>query len=410
MIKYNFLLYLISPLLIIKLIFNAIYRKNGLGFISSRLGLFNYKIDSDSIWIHASSIGETKLAIKIYEKLQLKYDNCQFIMTTTTSSSAKLINNLKGNVKHLYLPIDFYLSTLRFIKSINPKICIMLETEIWPNLVNICKKNNIPTVIINARLSKRTLNTNKIVKNIYKTCLPLLTKILCKSDREKKNYINLGAHPSNTKTIGNLKFCETGNNNITNNLIERKYVLAASTHPDEERQIITEWLKVHEKKILLVVVPRHPERLGDILADLPLSMIKIAIRSKNEPIKKDTQIYIADTYGELNSLMQHCEFVFMGGSLVDHGGQNFLEAASHGKTIIVGSYMYNFIDETEEFLKTNSMIMVKNSETLKHVFGRLIKSKQRRELFGSNAKKLLESRKNIINDYCKAIQELIIES
>ena len=108
--------------------------------------------------------------------------------------------------------------------------------------------------------------------------------------------------------------------------------------------------------------------------------------------------------------MQHCEFVFMGGSLVDHGGQNFLEAASHGKTIIVGSYMYNFIDETEEFLKTNSMIMVKNSETLKHVFERLIKSKQRRELFGSNAKKLLESRKNIINDYCKAIQELIIES
>ncbi len=189
MIKYNFFLYLISPLLIIKLIFNAIYRKNGLRFISSRLGLFNYKIYSDSIWMHASSIGETKLAIKIYEKLQLKHNNSQFIITTTTSSSAKLLNNLKGNVKHLYLPIDFYLSTLRFIKSINPKICIILETEIWPNLINICKKNNIPTVIINARLSKKTLNANKIVKNIYKTCLPLLTKILCKSDREKKNYL-----------------------------------------------------------------------------------------------------------------------------------------------------------------------------------------------------------------------------
>ncbi len=409
MIKYNFLLYLISPLLIIKLILNSIYRKSGLNFISSRLGLFSYKIDNDSIWIHASSIGETKLAIKVYEKLRLKYNNSLFIITTTTSSSATLIKTLKGNVKHLYLPMDFYLSMLRFIKSINPKICIILETEIWPNLINICKKNNIPTVIINARLSKKTLNTNKIIKNIYKKSLPLITKILCKSDREKNNYINLGSNVSNTKTIGNLKFCGTENNDIKNNLIERKYVLAASTHPNEEREIITEWLRVREKKLLLVVVPRHPERLGDILSDLPLAMIKIAIRSKNEPIKKDTQIYIADTYGELNSFIQHCEFVFMGGSLVDHGGQNFLEAASYGKTIIVGSYMYNFIDETEEFLKANGMIMIKNSKTLKHVFERLIKSKQRRELFGNNAKKIMESKKDIINDYCKSIQRLIVE-
>ena len=407
MIKYNFLLYLISPFLIIKVIFNAIYRKNGLNFIFSRLGLFNHKINDDSIWIHASSIGETKLAIKIYKKLQLKYNNYLFIITTTTSSSAELIKKLDGKIKHLYLPVDFYLSMSRFIKSINPKICIILETEIWPNLINICKKNNIPTVIINARLSKKTLDTNKILKSIYKKSLPLITKILCKSDREKNNYIALGADSSNTKTIGNLKFCETENHEIKSNLIGRKYVLAASTHPGEEREIIAEWLRVHEKKLLLVVVPRHPERLGDILSDLPLAMIKIAIRSKNEPIKKDTQIYIADTYGELDSLIQHSEFVFMGGSLVDHGGQNFLEAASHGKTIIVGPYMYNFIDETEEFLKANSMIMVKNSKTLKHVFERLIKSKQRRDLFGVNAKKILDTKKNIASDYAKEIQSLI---
>ena len=185
----------------------------------------------------------------------------------------------------------------------------------------------------------------------------------------------------------------------TERIIERKYVLAASTHKDEERQIITEWLKTNERKTLLVVVPRHVNRLGDILSDLPLDMIKIGIRSKNDPIRKNTQVYIADTYGELDSLIQHCEFVFMGGSLVDHGGQNFIEAAVHGKTIIVGSYMYNFIDETEEFLKTNSMIMVKNSQTLKHVFERLVKSKQRRELFGNNALKLLESKKSIMDNY-----------
>ena len=126
-----------------------------------------------------------------------------------------------------------------------------------------------------------------------------------------------------------------------------------------------------------------------------------------EPIKRNTQIYIADTYGELNGLFEYCEFIFMGGSLVDHGGQNFLEAAAYGKTIIVGPYMYNFITETEEFLKNNCMLMVKNSIPLKHLFEKLIKSKKRRELFGSNAKKLLESKKGIIDNYSRNIKSLM---
>ena len=156
-------------------------------------------------------------------------------------------------------------------------------------------------------------------------------------------------------------------------------------------------------------MPRHPERLGDILSDLPLDRVELAIRSKNERIRNSTQIYIADTIGEIENLIEYCEFVFVGGSLVDHGGHNFLEAAAYGKTIIVGPYMYNFIAEAEEFLKQNAMIMVKNSSSLKHVFERLLKSRQRRELFGANAKKIMESKKDIINNYCKSIQALIVE-
>ena len=136
--------------------------------------------------------------------------------------------------------------------------------------------------------------------------------------------------------------------------------------------------------------------------------MRIAIRSKEDKIRNNTQIYIADTIGELENFMQHCEFVFMGGSLVDHGGQNFLEAASLGKSIIVGPYMYNFIDETEEFLKNNSMIMVKNSKSLKHVFERLLKSKQRRDLFGDNAKNLLQKKTKLLEDYYSAIKRNIL--
>ena len=407
MIIYNLILYLISPYLISRVLIEAIRRKSGISFTRQRLGLFSKKLFNKPIWIHASSVGETKAAISLYQSLSKKFPEENFLITTNTSSSRSIIPTNK-NLEHTYLPLDWLFTTRRFINLINPRICILIETELWPNLISICKKNNISIIIANARLSKRTTESPSFIKQIYKKVLSDVDLILCKSNRDKENYIQLGYLNKNIKVIGNLKYADTNNTVYNNeNIVNRKYVLALSTHPDEERQIITEWMRINEKKVLLVIMPRHPERLGDILSDIPLDMLSISIRSKNEPIKKSTQIYIADTYGEANLFLEHCEFVYLGGSLVDHGGQNFMEAASYGKTIIVGPYMYNFIEETEEFLKNNAMIMVKSSPTLKHVFERLIKSKQRRELFGANAKKILLSKKNIINDYCKEIQSLL---
>ncbi|MEC7865155.1 MAG: glycosyltransferase N-terminal domain-containing protein, partial [Pseudomonadota bacterium] len=276
--------------------------------------------------------------------------------------------------------------------------------------VSICKHKKIPILVANARLSKKTINSPKFIRNIYRKVLSNIDLVLCKSMLERNNYVELGSIDKKTKVLGNLKYADFYDKRLNHdNLVQRKYVLALSTHPDEERQIITEWLKINDKKLLLIIIPRHPERLGDILSDIPLDMVNIAIRSKDEPIKKSTQIYIADSYGEANTFIEHCEFIFVGGSLIDHGGQNFLEAASYGKTIIVGPYMYNFIEETEEFLKNNAMIMVKSSTTLKHVFERLIKSRQRRELFGTNAKNILDKKKNIISDYTKEIQPFICD-
>ena len=411
MIKYNLLLYLISPYLLLSIIFGSFQRKSGFKFISQRLGLSSIKNFSNTIWLHAASIGETKLALLIYNKLKESNPEQKFLITTNTESSSRLIKSLNNkNIEHLYLPIDWFFAMKRFFASINPKICIIVETEIWPNLLNRCKKNNVPSIIINARLSKKSTDKSNFIKNVYKEALLDITKILCKSDLEKDKYIKLGAAEDKIDVVGNLKFSEYRELKNKESLIDRRYVLAASTHHDEEMQIIQEWLKLKEKKLLLVVVPRHPERLGDILSQLPLSDIEISIRSKNEEVKNKTQIYIADTYDELDKWIKHSEFVFMGGSLIDHGGQNFLEAAFYSKTIIVGPFMYNFISETEEFLKKNALLMVKESSMLKGVFQKLIKSKNKRELFGNNAKKIMESKKDIADHYCKAIQELIADS
>ena len=408
MIKYNLLLYLISPYLFLSVIFGAIRKRSGFKFILQRLGLISIKKLSNIIWLHAASIGETKLALLLCKKLKTLDSSYNFLVTTNTESSSRLVKNLNNqNIEHSYLPIDWFFTMKRFFSAINPKICIVIETEIWPNLLHRCKQNNIPSVIVNARLSKKTTGKSGFLENIYRDTLQKLTKILCKSNLEKDKYLKLGALENKLEVIGNLKFVEYENLQSNESLINRKYVLAASTHDDEEIQVIREWLRLSEKKILLVIVPRHPERLGEILSQIPLSDVKVSIRSRNEELKDKTQVYIADTYGELNQWIEHCEFVFMGGSLVDSGGQNFLEAAIHGKTIIVGPYMDNFISETEEFLKKNALLMIKESAMLKSVFQKLIRSRNKRELFGNNAKKLINSKKGILDDYCASIQSLL---
>ena len=202
--------------------------------------------------------------------------------------------------------------------------------------------------------------------------------------------------------IGNIKYSFLSNKS-NQKLIDRKYVLLASSHHREEIIIIKEWLKLKSNKYLLVIVPRHPERLGDILSDIPLSGINIAIRSKNEKVRNSTQLYIADTIGELESFIEYCEFTIFGGSFVDVGGHSFMEAAAKSKTIIVGPYMYNFIEETEEFLKNNALIMCQKPIMLKNIFEKLFRSKSKREVFEKCAKKLVQEKSLIINDYLKLI-------
>ena len=408
MFIYNLLVYILSPIIITKILYNSLGRGNDNNFLKQRLGFDSFKKNKETVWLHASSVGETKIALKLIKIFRQKNLEDKIIVTTTTKSSKNILDKSTEKFLHYSLPFDFLFTMRRFITAINPKICIIIETEIWPNMINICSRRKIPIIIVNARLSKKTLNSHNMIKKIYANTINLVDGIYCKSEREKENYHLLGASKDKLAVVGNIKLCETPSEIVSKRPIERKYVLAASTHPGEERQIITEWLKINDKRTMLVIVPRHPERLGDILSDIPLSIVRVAIRSKKDKIRNNTQIYIADTIGEVEDFMQHCEFVFMGGSLIDHGGQNFLEAASLGKSIIVGPYMYNFIDETEEFLKNNAMIMVKNSKSLKHVFERLLKSKQRRDLFGGNAKNLLQKKTKVLDDYYSKIKKNIL--
>tara|TARA_Y100000768_G_scaffold66883_1_gene46572 strand:- start:4095 stop:5318 length:1224 start_codon:yes stop_codon:yes gene_type:complete len=406
MLKYNFLLYILSPFIVLKLIYYSYKNTIKEPYLSKKL--FGYKnITERSIWIHAASLGEMKIAVNVCKQL-IKSGYEDIMITSNTISSKVFFDKSEiNNIEHYYLPFDFYLSMKKFVTAINAKLLIVIETEIWPNLYSLCKRNDTRIIIINARFNPPNGLLKLLSKNIYNETLKNVDHIYCKSKKDRDSYLEY-VTDKNLSVDGNIKHSLVDEDLPAENLINRKYVLLASSHHREEIIIIKEWLKLKSNKYLLVVAPRHPERLGDILSDIPLSGINIAIRSKGEKIRNSTQLYIADTIGEMNSLIKFSEFTLFGGSFVDVGGHSFMEAAIHSKVIIVGPYMYNFIDETEEFLKKNALIMCQKPEMLKNIFEKLFRSRSKREVFEKNAKELIMSKKVILKNYISSIEKHIL--
>tara|TARA_B100001059_G_scaffold234058_1_gene275607 strand:- start:1546 stop:2628 length:1083 start_codon:yes stop_codon:yes gene_type:complete len=356
------------------------------------------------LWIHAASVGEMKIAIELSKKLT-DMGHEDILITSNTPASKIIFENSKlKNITHSYLPLDFYFVTRRFVKIVSAKLLIVIETEIWPNLYNLCEKNNTKIVIINARFNNPKGILGALSNKIYKQALKKVDHVYCKSKKDENGYLKY-INQNKVSNLGNIKYSIIKEDNNIERIIDRRYILLASSHHREEIIIIKEWLKLKSNKFLLVIAPRHPNRLGDILSDIPLSGINISIRSKKEKIRNSSQIYIADTIGEMETLIKFSEFTIFGGSFVDEGGHSFMEAAIYSKAIVVGPYMYNFIEETEEFLKKNALIMCQKPEMLKNIFEKLLRSKSKREIFEKNAKNLVIAKKPIIDKYIECINK-----
>ena len=405
MFFYNLFLYLLSPFILIRLILYIIRNSLNLEYLFSKL--FGIKsLKNKQLWIHAASVGEMKIAIELSRELT-KIGHTDILITSNTPTSKSIFVDSKlENITHCYLPMDFYFVMRSFVKMISAKLLIVVETEIWPNLYSLCDKNNTKILIINARFNTPKGILGILSNKVYKKTLDKVEHVYCKSKKDEEGYLKY-INPNKVSNLGNIKYSLIKEDDNVERIIDKKYILLASSHHREEIIVIKEWLKLKSNKFLLVIAPRHPERLGDILSDIPLSGINISIRSKKEKIRNSSQIYIADTIGELDSLIKFSEFTIFGGSFVDQGGHSFMEAAIHSKAIIVGPYMYNFVEETEEFLKNNALIMCQKPEMLKNIFEKLLRSKSKREIFEKNAKNLVIAKKSIINNYITCIKKHI---
>jgi len=404
---YRFLTILLWPVFFLYTLKIALRDKSS-QYLFQRLG-FSYPLQtSQTIWIHCASVGEVNTCLPLLQKLIARHSQAQFIITTNTVTGAHTVarHNLE-RTQHCFLPIESTFAIKRFINAWQPTQCIIMETEIWPLLYKFCYKNNISISIINARLSHRTLNTNSWFKSLYKTSLSYVDKILCKSEIELNNFKLLGADENKLIIAGNLKFTftQTSTPIMPINLKQRKYCVAASTHNNEEQQLAELWRSL-KTDMLLVIVPRHPNRSNAIQKQLSALNINFSVRSQQDEITEATSVYLADTLGELTQFIQGAESVFIGGSLIKHGGQNILEPCRLGKPTICGPYMFNFEEELQLLLNNNACIQVQNISELKTVFADYMASPENLNMIGDNAKQLLTKQSDILDKYISCLSSL----
>lgn len=408
--RYRLLLRCLAPLI---LIFNAwqAIRAGELRLFRQRLGVCLPRRNDAPLWLHAASVGELIAAQPLIAGLKNRFPNIPIIVTTVTPTGAKLAQQrLPADVQHFYLPMDWPGATTRFLRAVKPRAALIMETELWPNLFVGIARHDIPLIIVNGRLSARSRDAAGWIKMLYGIALKNVSAILARSTDDAEAYIQLGASAEKVRTLGNIKFATTNNTASQPIDLGHPYMLAASTHDDEEKQISRIWKQMGQQTQgrLLVIAPRHPNRLNNILDQLAGQFAKeqIAVRSRADNITPTTKIYIADTLGELESFMAGADCVFMGGSLIPHGGQNILEPARLGKPIIFGPHMMNFAEEAQLLLQAGGAKQVENEQALSEILNDWLAHPHTADAFGEKAKQLLSTQDSVLKNYLQSITEI----
>jgi 3-deoxy-D-manno-octulosonic-acid transferase len=402
------LAFLFSPIIIIIRLLkkkeHPIRFKEKLGFYTKK------KIGGKLIWFHGASVGEILSIVPLLEKLEKNKKIKQILVTSNTLSSSKVLSNLKlKKTVHQFFPIDTNYHTQKFLDYWKPSSVFFIDSEIWPNMITNVKKKSIPLILINARITKKSFRKWKIfflnAKKIFKKFDLCLT-----SNFKSLKYLNLlGA--KKIKFIGNLKFSESEkdanvlNKDLKKFFLSKKIWCASSTHDIEEKICanVHRNLKIKYKNLLTIIIPRHIHRTKEILYQIENLNLKVHLHNSKNKIKKDTDIYLVNSFGKTKSFFRICKTVFLGGSLIKHGGQNPIEAARFGCKIIHGPNVWNF-DEIYHLLKDHKVsYKVRNLNQLTNKVEKMLtnksKDKNLKLEIKSLGKKILNSTLSEINFY-----------
>ena len=402
------LILIFSPIIIL---FRLFKKKEDLVRFREKFGFYSKKkIVGKLVWFHGASVGVILSVVPLIEKLENDKKIKQILITSNTLSSSKILSNLKlKKTIHQFFPIDTNHHTQKFLNYWNPSVAIFVDSEIWPNMITNIKKKPISLILMNARITKKSFKRWKIFPVSTKKIFEKFDICLSSNIKSSQYLRKLGA--KKIKFIGNLKFTESEKNTndlnikLTKFFLSKKIWCASSTHNKEELICVNvhKKLKVKYKNLLTILIPRHIDRTIEIVKQIKKLDLKVHLHNSGDKIDKDTEIYLVNSFGQTKSFFKICKTVFLGGSMIKHGGQNPLEAARLGCKILHGPNVWNF-DEIYTLLKNNNVSRkVSTSNQLTSVVDKILNNKNKNKDLELKIKKLgnkiLTSTLNEINIY-----------
>ena len=415
---YTLVLYLLAPLVILRLLWRGLRAPDYWRRWPERFGAVEPPLGEQVIWLHAVSVGEVMAAEPVIRKLLDRHQEYSILVSTVTPTGSARAQALFGHdVAHVYAPYDLPGAVARFLGRVRPQLAIVMETELWPNLFHACHQDDIPLLLINARLSVRSVAGYRKVRSLAEQTLALVTEIAAQGEMDAARFESLGADARRITITGNLKFEQR----LPPSLLERAEVLrrdwgvgrpvwiAASTHEGEDELVLDVFrtLRKRYRDCLLVLVPRHPERFGYVAELARYRGYNTVLRSERQPCTPETAVFIGDTMGELTLFYAASDVAFVGGSLVHHGGHNMLEPAALGIPVVTGPHVFNFAEITELLLKAGACEKVESTAELTGTVSRWLGDANERHRIGQQGRLTVEKNRGALKTVMAMIERYL---
>lgn len=406
---YSCLFYLLIPFILLRQLRRSLKAPEYRYRWHERFAVYtNKKYPQGVIWFHAVSVGEAEAIFPLVRTIRRQHPDAKLLITTTTpTGSARVKAVMQEAVTHVYLPYDLPDAVNRFMKCFKPKLAVIVETEIWPNLFACCGRNNIPLYIINARLSEKSSRGYQKIPFLTHPVLAQVNLIATQTQEDAHRYIAIGADCEKVKILGNLKFdIENPQSTIEQGLQikadffgDRFVWLIASTHKDEETIFLEIYKEIKHKipGLLLVIAPRHPERFADVKKLCEQQQLGVVMRTTGESVYSETDVYLVDTMGELKMLYAASDIAFVGGSMVPRGGHNILEAAAVGVPVMFGPYMFNFKEIASGVLSCSAAIQCQNKDEIVNAIVTLYKQPDYRKVLAEKGLEFVRQNQGAIS-------------
>lgn len=403
---YSVVLYLLLPVTLYHLVWRGFRQYAYLLRWSERYAFYGERVrpggeQDGHIWVHAVSMGEVNAVAPLVNALLRRYPQQRLLLTTITPTGSERVRALWGErVTHVYAPYDIPGAVARFLRVFRPRIGLIVETELWPNLLFACRDRGIPAYLVNARLSERSLRGYRPLRPLVGRALRTLRTVAAQSEGDAARFARLGARADQLLVCGNLKFdTPVDTDAVAATVAEfrarsgaRPAWIAASTHPEEEPLVLAihQRLRARHPDLLLLWAPRHPERFRPAVQQALDAGLQVATRSLTGMPGPEDAVFVVDTLGELMRFYACADVAFVGGSLQPIGGHNLLEPAAVGTPVVTGPHLHNFTDIAAQLSGADALLVGEDAATVGDALLRLLEDAPRRAAMTASGRALVE--------------------